>query len=246
MATAQDHITRALRLCRVAAAGETPPTTDLTDGLTILNGMLNAWLTQRLMVYAIDEQAFNLVANTRTYTLGPGGTWDTTPLYGASTPRPVRVERANLRVTSLDPDLDVPMRVLTQEEYEFLRVKGLSSNWATWLYYRPDFPLGTVIVYPTPTAVEQVVLWLWKPLTQALALATTVTMPPGYEEALVYNLARRCAHEFDGGILSPDAMQMANDTLAAVKSLNSSLPPLMTYDPLLPRRQGGYNIYVDA
>jgi len=230
----------------VAAAGETLSTTDENDAIVILNAMLDLWLTQRLLVYQIDEQVFALVANTRTYTLGPGGAWDTTPLYGASTPRPVRIEAATLRVKSLDPDLDVPMRILTQEEYEQLRIKTLTASWANWLYYRAGFPLGTVIVYPTPTTVEDVVLWLWRPLPQALVLATTYTFPPGYEEAIVYNLARRCAHEFDGGVLSPDALQMAQESLAWVKSLNSALPPLMTFDTVLPRRAGGYNIYVDG
>ena len=46
MATANDTITRAMRMVEILAAGDAPTAEEASDGLTILNDMLHGWAKQ--------------------------------------------------------------------------------------------------------------------------------------------------------------------------------------------------------
>src|SRR5437899_828707 len=146
MATALTLISRALRLIGAFAAGEAIPAADAQDALAVLNDLLDAWRLEALLVYAIDRDVFALSAGVSAYTIGTGGTWNTS--------RPVRIEQAFFQDTTVSPVLELPMTILTDQEYESIRVKGTSSTWPLALYYDQNYPLGTVTLYPVPSRVN--------------------------------------------------------------------------------------------
>ena len=56
MTTANEQINGALRLLGVLAEGETPSAATPQDALTALNQMIDSWNTERLSVYATQDQ----------------------------------------------------------------------------------------------------------------------------------------------------------------------------------------------
>ena len=73
---------------------------------------------------------------------------------------------------------------------------------------------------------------LWVPLTALASLATTVTLPNGWERALAYNLAVEIAPEY-GKEASATVQKVARDALAAIKRRNSPTIMLTSELPAL-------------
>ena len=59
--TAGEQINRALRLLGVLAEGETPSADMSNDALTALDQMIDSWNTERLSVFATQDQICLLV-----------------------------------------------------------------------------------------------------------------------------------------------------------------------------------------
>ena len=71
MASAGDIINGSLRLLGVLAEGETPSAETSQDALTAMQQMIDSWNTERLTIYATQDQVFTWPAGQITRTLGP-------------------------------------------------------------------------------------------------------------------------------------------------------------------------------
>src|SRR6187200_1131218 len=70
--TARNLVERTLKLLGVVAQGETPSSPELSDGWKALNELVDAWATQRLIIYTVQRNtALSLVSGTASYTIGP-------------------------------------------------------------------------------------------------------------------------------------------------------------------------------
>lgn len=204
MATASAIIRRSLRLIGAIAAGETPAASEQADALEALNAMLDSWRTESLTVYALRDETLTLTG-AASYTIGAGGNLNTT--------RPVRIESAYERIG----DTDYPVRLASAEAWYQLAAKSTMSDVAEWLYYEPSYPLGKLYLYPNPaTGVLHLVTWV--PLT-SYAAADDVALPPGYQDALTYNLAVRVAPEY-GRPVTPELAALARNTKEVVQRIN--------------------------
>lgn len=241
--TGNDLIYSGFRIAGIlGAADRTLSGSDTNEGLRAINSMIDAWRAERLMVYAYQQNIFDIVANKGSYTIGEGGDLDV--------PRPERVEQATLLQNYASPPTEVPLRVLSQQEWASVSLKGLTSTLPWGLYYEPEIPLGKVFLYPIPTdATNQFSLWLWQSL-QTLSLAGNITLPPAYQEAIEYNLALRLAARYpDRQKLSPLAIDQARQSLTAIKTRNA--PALLMETEAAAREtgrrnQGSYNIYTNS
>ncbi len=220
MATAQTIINRSLRLLRQIAAGVSPTADETADALVALNAMLDSWRNERLMVYSIQDETLNLVSNQRTYTIGPAGNLNTV--------RPVRIEAAY--IVSNNQSYDV--RIVNEEEYAALPSKLTTSTWPDRVYYQPSMATGTLYCYPVPSQVSALHLLTWTTFTAFATAGDTVTLPPGFEDALAFNLAIRISSEYEG---QPDGcvIQLARETKDAIKNINSRALRMYTELPLL-------------
>jgi len=208
MATAQTLITRALRLLSVIGSGVTPDSNALADGLTALNAMLEGWRNQPWASWSIDEVTGSIVANQQSYTLGPSGNINTT--------RPINIENARFQLTGVD----YPLQIIDQAQWSAISVKALKSNIPHYLYPAGDYPLTTLNLWPIPTQAATLILGVVHPLAGFSALGDPVLMPPGYEQAIAYNLAICLAPEF-GVSASVEVVQIAKKSLAEIKRMNS-------------------------
>ncbi len=72
-------------------------------------------------------------------------------------------------------------------------------------------------------------------------LTTNYDFPPGYQDALEYNLAVRLAIPY-GRMVTPELRQMASDSLALIKRQNYKLTDLAIDPALTHSHAGWYNI----
>lgn len=208
--TGRDVITASLRLIGAVAPGESIAASEATEGLVTLNRMISSWSTESLLIYAKVREEFTLTPNQQSYTMGSGANFNAT--------RPLRIEAAAIELQTTTPVTEIPIRILTVHEWAEIQTKELSSEIPTDLYPEGTYPNETLNLYPKPSAAEKLVLYSWKPLT-AVTLDADLSFPPGYEEALIYNLAARLSPEY-GKPLGAEVNAIAGESKANIKRMN--------------------------
>jgi hypothetical protein len=221
--TLLDLLRSSFRLIGVLHEGQGPNQDDITDSLTVFNSMIDSWQTDRLNIFTIERDTYNLVANQQTYQIGPGA-----PDFNA--PRPVRIDRAAVLYTpngQYNPEL--PLGMLTVREWEDLRIKNITSPIPTCMYNDNAYPFANLNFWPIPTITLPLILYVWQMITgnfQASGLQTALSFPPGYEDALRYNLAVRLAPEWDRE-LREDVLNLARESKMYIQSLNAPAPVML-------------------
>jgi len=187
--TRDDIIKRALRLIGALAQGETPTATQVTEAAVALNGLVKAWAADGMPLWAITEKTLPFVSGQRVYTL--------------STPKPLKVLQVwNHNITS---KVDIPMRIVTQAEYNILGNKTSAGN-PIQVYYDPRRDTGEMHVFPVPTTVEQSANILYYicqiPFEDFNTSTDAPDFPQEWYDAVTYGLATRLAPEY--GVSIPD------------------------------------------
>jgi hypothetical protein len=212
MPTANDICVRAMKLAGVLAAGETALADDINDAFQAFNTMLDSWTTERLFVYALQENVFPLTAGQAAYSIGTDGTPD------FLIARPQQISPGTfVRFTA--QTLDYPVQLLTDLEYRTIQVKTAPGGFFFGLWYDPTYPNGTLNFWPVPPAGLSLHLYSWQPFTTPATLATNVAFPPGYQRAFEYSLAEEIAPLFDIEI-APRVAQIAAKARRNVKRMN--------------------------
>ena len=229
-----DLMRSSFRASGVLRPGQQPNNSEITDSLFVLNSMLESFSLESLIIYEVRRTEYTLTGAS-SYTIGPGGDFDQ--------PRPLRIERAGYIYNTLES----PTSVISNQRWA---MGGGPTNPGgfTGVYYDKAFPVATIHLRPVPTTASHLALYAWQPLTQIVSESETVELPPGYADAVRYNLAVRIAAEW-GRQPRPDVLQLAIESKAIVKSFNSSPPPEMdaTDGGALGCGCGGsYNIYSDG
>jgi hypothetical protein len=172
----------ALRICGALAPGETPTTTQYTWAAEALNMVVKAWQSDGMPLWAMSEYTITLVDATNTYTI---------------TPKLLKVTQALNR--NSDSNIDIPMRIVSRDEYNRLGNKTSSGN-PIILWANPNLDNTTVKVYPTPTTVEAgnntLILTFQKEFSDFDASADTPEFPKEYYDAIKFALASRLSYEY--------------------------------------------------
>lgn len=160
-----------------------------SDALKILNSLIDSWKAERLMVYAYLRSVFTTVAGQESYLVGNSPGFDWGPI-----PRPEELKLAGYIFTSDNPEVEIPMQILTYQQWAALSPKDLQSSISYLLYYQPTIPNGTVRLWPVPTDVTvKISLYTWENIQQVASLGTAMILPPGYQELFEYAMAIRLA-----------------------------------------------------
>lgn len=219
MATAADVIRGALRTLGVLASSETPSAAQQSDGLEVLNGLLDSWAGERLALFASLRSTHALTPSLSPHTIGASGTFNVT--------RPVRVTRASL-VASGSPGGEQPISLLTDAQWQATQGKTTTGT-PSALWVESSYPLMKLWLWPVPSAADTLVLYSWQQLAQFPDASTTFDFPPGYGRALRTNLAVELAPEY-GVSPSNELLGQAAESKANVKRLNMQ-PSIMRPDP---------------
>lgn len=224
-------ITEAMQEIGAVALEETPTAAEMNFCLVQLNDMLEMWLTERLAVYNIEPEIFPYVAGTGTYTIGPGGDFDTD--------RPVSIEAAYSR-DSHGNDYKIGEVTGNFMYYSDIITKYTQSTLPSILYFDGNYPLQTLYFWSVPSdASYSAVLWLWKQLPQFTDTSTAIILPPGYKQAIRKNLAVQIGPSF-GRTISPELAQQAKDSKAQIKRANYNIQELR-FDSSIVRRGRVFN-----
>ncbi len=235
MATAGDIIQDSLQAAGVIGVGQVPLAENTQLALRQLNRMIGQWNRKRWLIYQLVDTAFT-ATGALNYTVGVAGNFNIA--------RPDRIEYAYFRGlnTAVPNQVDYPMQILeSREDYSRISLKRLAS-FAYYCFYDPAYPLGSF--YPWPLLSNQYEMHiLTKAVLSTLAtLATTVLLPPEYEEAIQWNLAMRLRPLFQ---LPPDetVTAMAAASLNTIRGANAAVSRLSMPGSL--RMGGNYNIFSD-
>lgn len=236
--TVTQLINASLRALGVLAAGEVAVSEDSTTALESLNRLIDRLAAERLSIFSITRTTWNLVSGTRDYTVGTGGT--------VNVARPVFIDHVNYINTSLNPNLELPLQSLTDDGWSEIRLKDLTSIYPISYYYNPTYPLGTLSLWmvPTSTTLQGA---LYAPAAVAeVTLSTTLSLPPGYRDMLITNLAIQLSSEYGSSAApTPELQRQAVESLATVKRANYRLSD-MSIDPALTKTPGrfGWSILI--
>ncbi len=240
--TAQLIIYSALQDLGVLGVEETPTSAQSAGALRRLNLMMGQWSLQDLTIPVIARDVFDLTANkggpSNPYTIGPGGNFDTT--------RPTAIVGAGLLLTASSPNVEIPRAVITDDAWQAIQVKDLTSTLFNDVYYNPTFSggLGTINLWPIPdNATNDIVLYRRAQLGAFTSLTATYELPEGAEEAIQHNLGVRLAPSYAVplDILQP-IMDLARLSLSIYKKSNVKLFDLPTDYALTANNRTAYNV----
>lgn len=203
----------ALRLINVVQANETPTAEDMDITLEALEGMIDSWSNDSLMIYTMNPYQFDTVAGQQTYTLGPGGVWNTE--------RPMAIQQAtwHYQAAGIQP-VDMPIYLANDSQWSSIAIKSLSTSIPTVLYDNGNYPLRTISLWPIPSPAQPITLWLMQPLMNLDNLDEEVTFPPGYARAFRYCLAVEIAPEF-GKQVPQEVIAIAGIAKSEIKTTNT-------------------------
>ena len=220
MATVLDIIKRAHRISGIYALGETPSPEESADALYALNSMLGSWANESLLIYADQLDSITLIPGVSTYTIGPSG--------GTITVRPMSISNSSYIRAS---GIDYPLAIISLDQYNNISSKSEQSEIPEYLWYQDTFPNSTVTLYPVPSVANVLNLWSKKQITGFSTLTEEVSLPPGYQEALEYNLADALAIETESQ-LTPAASKKAVMLKKMLKRTNLTVPTMALPYPL--------------
>ncbi len=228
MPTAQVIVNNALTILGILEQGGTPSASDSNDALAELNAMLDAWAIDEGLIYAETQISHALSAATAGITIGTGATWNTT--------RPARIYRAFIGSNSNRTDLEI---VPAERYYGH---NDLTASAATPEELYPDYNVDpttgmmTLYTWPVQSGTPTLFLDIAVPFT-AFVLATSYTLPAGYQDPIQYALAFRLIPRFAGSVpqevvqVVTSVAQKAEARIREMNAINRKLPPPASVNP---------------
>lgn len=156
----------------------------------------------------------NVTADTFTVAATVGGTAINTSSAGSGThtctittptsldktaDKPLKVIQAWIRNTASTPNIDIPVQLLSRQEYNILGSKA-STGQINSVFYDPRTTYGTVYTYLTPdstvAANYQLYLVVQVPLADVLLSTDIPEFPNEWLQALIWGLADELAIEY--------------------------------------------------
>ena len=239
--TGLDLIASSFRSIGVFSSGEAIPGPDANDALVILNQMLDAWGAQRLVIFTIQRSVFAPASLKQAYTIGAGGDYNVA--------RPPRISKYGVITNPGAPvasQLELPLEPYDAGKWAQIPVKGTSAAYPKIVWDDNNFPLRTVSYWPIPTTTINFTFYVWQAISQFVDLVTDYTFPPGYLEAIRYNLGKRLGIEWKP---DPERLQMVNamaaESLKAIKSFNTPQTTQRADGALLNTESSLYNWITD-
>lgn len=208
MATVRQLIEGAYRLIQEVGEGMPMTAEQGRDGLAVMLDMLSSWSAEPSSIYTEARESFTLTAGQAAYTIGATGDFNTA--------RPTEI------LTAVIKDGDIVLsRLNNVSAAELAERQSDTRATPTFYWLNGGYPLVTITFNCPPPSAYTLDLFSKKTLTTYTSLADTISLPPGYERAIRYNLARELAPEY-GKDLSMEAKRIARQALQIVKARNQS------------------------
>ena len=239
MPTAQKILTDAAKGIGYLGRTETLSAQDATDALRALNGWLDSLSGEFLASYANATFTHTLTANTSSYTIGSGG--------DISGVRPDNIDQAWIRDTN---NLDYPMTVLNQYEWNSVGQKDITSQIPTTLFYDPQYPLGIINIFPVPLLAYGLRFNALIQQTTFSTMTHSLSAPPGYERFYILNCGLELISAgFHCGLSDKDYVryvQNATEAKANIKRKNIKEVEASYDDAIVNQSVATWNVFSDG
>ena len=183
--------------------------------LSRLNAMMDSWTLERMMIYQLSQTSFALTTGTGEYTIGSGATFNMT--------RPTRiVDPCFIRDSD---NFDSELQIIDAQAYGRIVDKTADGSYPVYLFYDYGYSAtstASVRLWPEPSANLTLYINTLQPLQSFSTISQTLSLPPGYQDAIEANYAVRAATR--GVQVSADIKEMARQSKAAVKGSNATAP----------------------
>lgn len=202
MTTARQLIKSALRKIGAITKNENPTADEAVDGLQALNGILSSWSNDSTKIYARAIESFVLTSGDGEYTIGAGADFNTT--------RPVSIVSAYVR----SGDVDYTLEKVTDSDFADIGFKSVQGI-PRYINYDYNYATGKIKLYPVPGSGYTLYLISEKELSTIASLDTDIAFPPGWERALIYNLALDLSPEY-GQPVTQEIYSIASEAKTAI------------------------------
>jgi hypothetical protein len=209
--------------------------------ITIGQTLSGTGITAGTTIVGFNTGAGGNVNEGGTYTVSKSQTVASTTISGYYQ-RPLTIESAFVRVTTTSNGvpiygggLDYPVAVFALEQYEMIGLKSLNGPWPKAVYYQPSEQLGTIYVWPNP-AQGEMHLFAYTQFQNFSNLTDTLQFPPGYVNAIRFNLAERLMPMYgkSNQLLMAKIEALAAQGKSTIKRTNMRPPQVSRYpDQLL-------------
>jgi hypothetical protein len=197
LVTVFDLITEALAIYGEYAAGESLDSSSVQSLLFTLNAAIDGLGAERLSIYSTSVLSYTTIAGKQSYTFGPAAAdWVTAVA-------PAYISRAGV----LSGGVELPLAIVNADEWAGIGLKSMQSTIpsALWPQYGPAS--HTLNFWPVPSGAFAVALYVAQQIPKFVAQTDTVSLPPGYQEFLTYDLAIKSSSKF--GAPLPDWLPQA-------------------------------------
>lgn len=197
-------------------------------GLAKLNRILDGYNADGAKVFEITSITQNLVPNLQPHTIGPDGA----PFIVNQ--RPTYLDAANIILNANTPNaIRQPLAVRELDWWQNKRAYAVQSTLPTDVYYSAAWPNGQLFIWCVPTVAYPLELWMRTVIDQ-LQLTTKFSLPPGYLDGVVYDLAKALAPGF-AAPWTPALEELRRDALRKMEQPNLTSPQMATQDAGIPR-----------
>lgn len=194
--TRDQIVSFALRKIGVLELGVTPNATEVTNAVEALDMMIKSWVTKGIKLWTLQEITIPLTASTSSYIIGPAAA---IPTPTVTADKPLKLLQAWLRNTTVTPNNDIPMQIISQQEYNLLGSKG-STGTANSVYLQVGRDTSTLYVYLTPTSTEvstyDLIILTQRLIQDAGGASANLDFPVEWFYALGWNLAAELSVDY--------------------------------------------------
>jgi len=239
MATIRNIIESALLKINALDPGESINGNEAGQNKDALYQMVDAWSNENLLVPVTTVITHPLVVDETEYTIGVYGSLPI-PTTHIETPRPQQILSAFIRDSQ---GTDYSVTEMAYNQWSSITRKTNIARPSRY-YKREGYPSDTLIFETNPYQADVLHLEAILPFTAILPVSTlndVVALPPGYEQALVYNLAIDLAGSY-GKDIGQFLFRRAEELKMMLKRQNLKLPT-MEADRGLQTRRGSYGEY---
>lgn len=232
----------AYRIAGITMKARIRPNADMfAEAVPELNRFIGGLNTSRLNIFTVAINEFQLTT-AKVFTIGPGADFDMA--------RPQRILQGVVVIpgTGATPVRLPPMYQMDDEEWSWVSLQDVPNAVPLAFYYDGSYDTstgyGSIYLWPQASAQYQVEWYTWQALPTFATQDDIVSLPPGAEDMLVYNLAKRLAAlNPRESKMDPMSYAIARDTLAAWQSYNAPQPKVIVNDAAScsdPRGAGGH------
>lgn len=221
--TRDNIIQYALRKIGVLELGVTPDSTTVTNAAFALNMMIKSWITKGIKLWTEAEITVPLTVSKTSYIIGNTGTTE----FGTPdviSHKPMKITQAWLRNTTVSPQNDIPIQVISHFNYnEFGSKFSTGTSNSVYVHIGRDQAQVNLYLTPDTTAATtyQLHLSTQRQLFDMSAAGDNFDFPAEWYYALGWNLALELAtdNSVDAETFNRVA-QMAMKTLSEVEDFD--------------------------